>query len=373
MNLDEFRMNAYMSQKDDGKGFKKFSDAIPSQGFEKTTIPQELPKDKESVYRRVAKFLVLIGEDEAAKILPHLSEEQITKIVSEIASIRSVPKEEQAVILEEFNSLVNNARQNGGMETAREMLEKAYGKKRAEQLIQKAVPYGSGKPFDFLKDAENERIYQLLKGENEGVQAIVLSHLDPKKAAKVINFMNPEEKKEVVLRLAKMEVISPEVIHRIDKSLHEKSLTLTSEKTEIIDGRNALAQILKKMTPGTEKEILNNLITDDPDLGEDLKSRLFTMDDVIKAEDRFIQEKLHDMADAEIVYLIAAKTDDFREKILSNVSMNRKSQILSDEEMLKPLKKSEVDKITNNFVSDLRRAYEKGELRINGRNDEEYV
>ncbi len=392
MTLEEMRAKAYMTQKDDGKGFKKFSDAIPEEGFTKnirsrpqnaqstgdqgltkTVQAPEIPKDKESVYRRVAKFLVMIGENEAAKILPHLSEEQIMKIVPEIASIRSVSKEEQSVILAEFNELLEKSREDGGINTAREMLEMAYGKKRAEEMLKKAVPYGTGKPFDYLAEADNERIYILLKDESEGVQSIVLSHLEPKKAASIINCMTPEEKRTVVLRMAKMEPISPEVVHRIDKSLHEKSLTLTAEKSENIDGRNALAEILKRMDSGTEKEILNSLSEGDPSLGEDLRSRLFTIDDVVRSDDRFIQEKLRDMADAEIVHLIAAKPDSFRDKILSNVSINRKSLILSDEDLMKPLKKSEVDKTTNAFVSDLRRAYERGTLMILGRNDEQYV
>ncbi len=387
MTLEEMRANAYLAQnkKSDsqdketsaqekpGKGFKEFSDAIPENGFFRKTVQTELPKDKESVYRRVAKFLVMIGEDEAAKILPHLTEEQIMKIVPEIASVRNVSKEEQSVILAEFNELLQKSRESGGVSTAREMLEKAYGPKRAEEMLQKAVPYGSGKPFDYLFDADNERIYLLLKGESSGVQSIVLSHLDPKKAASVINQMNPEEKKEVVLHLARMEAVSPEVIHRIDKSLHEKALSLSSEKSENIDGRNALAEILKRIDSGTEKDILNQLSDDDPNLGDDLRSRLFTFDDVLRADDRFIQEKLRDMADAEVVYLIAGKTDAFRDKILSNVSVNRKTQILSDEELLKPFRKSDVDKATNAFVADLRRAYENGNLRISGRNDEQYV
>ncbi|MCQ2598383.1 MAG: flagellar motor switch protein FliG [Treponema sp.] len=384
MTREEMYQNAYKSAQEskpelkDGEGFKKFSDAIPDNGFSKQTskIPEqrtELPKDKESVYRRVAKFLVMIGENEAAKILPHLSEEQIMKIVPEIASVRNVSPEERSVILAEFNELLEQSRESGGMNTAREMLEKAYGKRRAEEMLKKAVPYGSGKPFDYLKDADNERIYFLLKDESLGVQSIVLSHLEPKKAAAVINSMSADEKKAVVLRLAKMEPVSPEIIHRIDKSLHEKSLLQTSEKSENMDGRNALAEILKRMDSGAEKDILNQLTEGDPNLGEDLRQRLFTIDDVIRSDDRYIQEKLRDMADAEVVFLIAGKPDAFREKILSNVSVNRKAQILSDEDMLKPFRKTDVDKATNSFVSDLRRAYENGNLKILGRNDDQYV
>lgn len=165
-------------------------------GLLKVPVEAPLPDGKDSVYRRVAKFLLLIGEDEAAKILPHLSEKQIERIIPEIASIRTVDKDEAQVILEEFNGLMNKSREQGGLDTAREMLEKAYGKARADQMIKKAIPLEGKIPFVYLNDADNERVYQLLKDENPGVQSLVLSHLEPKKAAKVINLMKPEEKKK---------------------------------------------------------------------------------------------------------------------------------------------------------------------------------
>ena len=347
-------------------------DYLKTGGLLKVPVEQT-PDGKDSVYRRVAKFLLLIGEDEAAKILPHLSESQIEKIIPEIASIRTVSKEEAAVIMEEFNGLLNKAREEGGVETAREMLEKAYGKKRADELLKKAMPLEGKVPFTYLRDADNERVYLLIKDENPGVQSMVLSHLDPKKAAKIINLMTPEEKKEVVMRLAKMEPVSPDVLRRVDQAMHEKSLNQTVEKAENIDGRNALAQILKKMDAGAENDILTYLSEDDPDLGQDLRSRLFTMDDVVKSDDRFVQEKLREMTEIDIAYLIAAKPDDFREKILSNISAGRRAEVRAQEDILKPMRRSDCERITSEFFSKLRRAFEEGHLIIQDRNDDVFV
>lgn len=329
--------------------------------------------EKESVYRRVAKFLLLIGEEEAAKILPHLSEEQIEKIVPEIASIRTVTSDEASVILAEFKGLLNQARKSGGVETAKEILEKAYGKNKAEKMLQKAIPFEGNVPFDYFQDADKEKIFALINDESIGVQSIVLSNLEPKKAASVINLMNPDQKKEVVLRLAKMEPIQPDIIRRIDHSMHEKALNYKSDKTENIDGRNALAQILKKMDAGAENEILSTLANEDPDLGQDLRSRLFTIEDVIKSDDRFIEETLRKFEDKDICYLIAAQSDEFRGKILQNVSKARAQEILSQEEILKPMRKADCDSMISYFFSILRRAYEEGHLIIKDRNDDVYV
>lgn len=328
---------------------------------------------QDSVYRRVAKFLLLIGVNEAAKILPHLSAEQIDKITKEIVSIRNISTEESSLILAEFKGLLDKSRESGGMDTAREILEKTYGPQKAEEILNKAVPFSGGKPFDYLNDADSERIYYLLKDEVLAVKTLVLSHLVPKKAASVINYMPSEEKKEVMIRLVKLQPVSPEVLKRIDHAIHEKSLRQTSEKAENLDGRNALAQILKQMPVESENQILSSLSQEDPDLSQDLRSRLFTIEDVIKADSKFIQNKLREMSDLDIAYLITGKTQEFIDKIFSCISSTRKEDVLQEIEINKPLLKKECDRITSLFFSILRRAFEDGKLIIQGRNDDIFV
>lgn len=349
------------------------TDYLKSGGLIKVPVSKKEKDGSDSVYRRVAKFLLLIGVDEAAKILPHLSAEQTEKIIPEIASIRSVSPEESSVILEEFHNLLEKSRESGGMDTAREILEKAYGPERAAELLEKAAPLKGAKPFDYLNDADSERILFLLNDESEQIRALVLSYLEPKKAASVINLMEPEIKKEVVRRLAKMEAISPEVLRRVDQAMHEKSLAQTTEKAENVDGRNALAAILKKMSPEAENGILSNLAEEDPELGLDLRSRLFTIDDVVDADDRFIQEELRKLSENEIAMLIAKKPDSFVEKILSCISSGRRALVREEQNINSPFRRSDCEKITSQFFSVLRRAFEDGKLIIKGRNDDIFI
>ena len=327
--------------------------------------------EKDSIYRRVAKFLVIVGIDEAAKILPHLTEEQTEKITPEIASIQKITPEESASILEEFESLVEKAREEGGLETARNILTKAYGSEKAEDMLKKSVKYPDGKPFDYLSDANAERIKVLIDGESDAVKSLVLSQIEPKKAAKVINLMDVDDKKKIVLRLAKIKPVAPEVLAEIDRSLHEKLLTQNTENSQNMDGRGVLAQILKRMNPSAENSIINTLSEQDPELGEDLRKRLFTEEDVIGSDDRFIQNYLHDMEDRDIAILIYGKNDAFREKILSNVSKNRRRVILDEESMIHHLTKADSEKMTSSFYSVLRRAWENGDLRVAGRDEGE--
>lgn len=329
----------------------------------------------DSVYRRVAKFLLLIGSDRAAEVLRFLSPDDVEKIIPEIATIRSVDEDEAAAILEEFRSLVETKKEGGGEATAFNILEKAFGQSRAEGLMKKLEPRLDGAhPFSYLKDKTNEEILSLLKGEGSQVVALVLSYLEPEKAASVINIMEAGQKKEVVLRLAKMKKVSPDVIQAIDKTIREKASKIVRDDSIEIDGRSALAEILKRMDSGRSQELLGSIERSDPELGMDLEGRLFTIQDVAECDDKFIQKKLAAMSDKEIAYLIAGKDDAFVKKIFSNVSTGRGDMILEEEAASKPMLKKDVDDITNAFVSSLRAAWEKGELFVRSLSDEdEYV
>lgn len=328
---------------------------------------------RENVYRRVAKFLLLIGENEAAKILPHLTDDQIERIIPEIASIRHVEKDEAEAILTEFQSLVQKSREDGGVDTARSILEKAFGAERAESMLSKAVPFKDGKPFEYLAEADSERVLQLLKDESGAVRALVLSYLQPKVSAAVIQELPPDEKKDVIVRLAHLKELHPDVVRRVDEAMKEKMDSLTLEKSDHIDGRSALAQILKKMPLGAEEDILGSLSAQDPDLGADLRSRLFTEEDILNADDRFVAQTLQSMDNVGIAFLIAGKDDAFRQKILSNVSQNRAGLILDEEDARKPLLRRDCENITSIFFATLRRAWEDGTLIIKGRTDDIYV
>ena len=350
---------------------RKAAAGLTSGGLIKVPEQPREPGQQDSIYRRVAKFLVIIGVDEAAKILPHLTEEQTEKIIPEIASIRHVSPEESEQILAEFQTLLDQARESGGVDTARTILTKAYGSEKAESLLEKTVAFPNGKPFDYLADADAARIGVLLNGESEAVQSLVLSQIEPKKAAAVLNAMDEKTKGHIILRLAKMKPVAPAVLESVNKSLHEKLLMQNTENTQNLDGRGVLAQILKRMDPQAETSIIATLSSEDPELGADLRKRLFTEEDIIGADDRFLQNKLHDMDDRDIVNLIRGKSQEFRQKILYNLSRHRGDTILEDEQLNPLAPRAECEKITSQFFADLRRAWECGELRVEGRDDGE--
>jgi len=333
----------------------------PPQGFIKTATPDRN-------YRKVAKFLMLIGKDEAARILAKLEPDQIEKVSRELASITRVEPVEAESLLAEFKSLLSVGiagaprAASGGIEAARALLRTAFGAEKGDAVLKRAVPESAESPFAFLEDFEGDQTALLLKDEAPGTTALVLSRLSPKAAAAAIAVMEPAVKLEVLKRIAKLDKVAPEVLGSIAASLREKARNIGRQTGETVDGRSALAEILKRADSSLGDRLLEELKDNDPELGMDLKERLFTLDDVIMVEDRKVQERLRSMSDKEIALLIKGRRPGFVEKLMSNISAQRRALVTEEREILGPVPRSEQDPLTREFIAWFRLEKDVGRL-----------
>lgn len=322
---------------------------------------------KESVYRRVAKFMFLIGTAEAAKILHTLSHEQMEKVVAELMTIRSVSREEKEAVLSEFASLREKAM--SGRESAEEILQKLYGEEKAEAILEKVAPLGGEKPFDYLNGASPARILKLFAGESDEVKALALSYIEAKKAAAVINLMRDDEKKSVMKVLAKMKEVSPLLIKKTNEAMHEKSLRLPESAAEVIDGRGVLAAILKRMPLSSEEAILSFIEKRNYSLGRVMRDKMFDFEDVVRADPRYIEEILREYSDIDIAYLVAGKDEEVKEKIYACISSGRQKSVENEAEVAAPLLKKDVERVSESFIRQLRSDYERGKFTVKNRDE----
>jgi flagellar motor switch protein FliG len=322
----------------------------------------------ESKYRRVAKFLILIGSEQAAEILAELDPKQVEKISKEIALTKTIKPEEGDEIFAEFHSLFSrpysfSGSSRGGVETARRILYAAKGPEKGEELLNKAVPESKENPFGFLEDFSPEQLVMVLKTETAQTTALILSRLSPKLSAEILSRLPPDFKPEVLKRMAYQKEISPEVIEQVAAALKEKVRHVSSSANDIeIDGMQKLAAILKQGDYAFGDKIISELEQKNPDIGKDLKEKLYTLDDVIYTVDRPIQDKLKTMSERDIAILLKGRGMEFGEKILSCVSAGRRQSIREESEILGTVPKRDCDAAAAEFLAWFRTARENGEI-----------
>ncbi|MDR1838465.1 MAG: flagellar motor switch protein FliG [Treponema sp.] len=344
---------------------------MPTAGeFLKTGISPkpDVVSQPESKYRRVAKFLILIGSEQAAEILAELDPKQVEEISKEIALTKVIKPEERDEILAEFHELFSrpfrfSGSSQGGVETARRILYAAKGPEKGEELLNRAVPESKENLLGFLEDFSPEQLVMVLKSETAQTTALILSRLTPKISAETLSRLPPDSKPEVLRRMAYQKEISPEVLEQIAAALKEKVRHISSNVNDIkIDGMQALAAILKQGDYGFGDKIINDLEKSIPEIGKDLKEKLYTLDDVINTVDRPIQDKLKTMPERDIAILLKGRGMEFREKILSCVSAGRRQLIREESEILGAVPKRDCDAVAGEFLAWFRTARESGEI-----------
>lgn len=323
--------------------------------------------------RKAAKFLMLLGEEQAGAVLNQLTPSEVAILLKEMESLPPVMQEEVPILLREFKALKDKfIDPHGGIETARTILENALGVEKGRSFLQKVAPEAVEKPFSFLADAEVSQLYLLLKKESADVVALVLPNLPKKTSSGLLKSFGEEMQVEIVKKLAHRRKPSAMALTIIEERLQQNFRRIGNTKTEAVDGSGALANILKYLSPQMESEIIEDLRVEDPLLSRDVKDKLFTIDMIVNIHDQDLQTVLQDYSDVELAVILKGKSREIEDKIYKAVSERRADLIRYERELLGPMKREDVEKATKIFLNHLKKLQRQGEIRIIDSN-ENYV
>lgn len=327
------------------------------------TIPEVLPKGEKNL-RKVAKFLILLGKDEASKVVRHLSPGEIQELSKEIASIKNLEGSEAGKILEDFGYISSRlpGSYHGGPEVAQAILDQAFGPQKAKALLHRALPDSAPKHFDFLQDLELGALITLLKGETEMVLSLVLPHLPKAYGAKILMALSPALQNRLILRMAKMAPISTEVVNQVEASLKEKIRQAGTFVTDEIDGHARLAEILRHMNLSQETSLLKSLDTSAPQLAHTLREKLFTQETLMHLMDDSLEDLLRSFDERQIALLLVGAIPTLQAKIRVNISSRRMVLIQEEIELMNPPDQGEVQSTLKDFLELCRSRVRDGSL-----------
>ncbi len=130
---------------------------------------------------KAAILLVAFGPEIAAGIFKHLNESEIETLTLEIANLRKVDSNLRDKVLEEFSQLYQAQEyiSQGGIDYAREILEKALGPRKAADIIEKLTETLQIRPFDFARNTDPAQLINFIQNEHPQTISLVLSYLNP--------------------------------------------------------------------------------------------------------------------------------------------------------------------------------------------------
>lgn len=325
--------------------------------------------------QKAAIFLVALGPEVSSEIFKYLKEAEIEELTFEIAKITRIEQEEKDKIINEFHSLflAKDFITRGGLDYAREVLEKALGAQKAHDLIEKLTLSIKQKPFEFIRKADSEQIINFIQNEHPQTIALILSYLESKHSAEVLSGLPSELQPDIARRIATMDRTSPEMIREVERILERKLAAIGSEDFAQAGGINAIVEILNIAERSTEKLILDELEDDDPELAEEIKKRMFLFEDIVLLDDRSVMKVLREVDAQELAKALKGIDQEVQEKIFRN--MSKRAGVLLREEMdfMGPMRLRDVEEAQQKIVNIIRKLEDMGEIVIARGGEEELV
>ena len=326
----------------------------------------ELMKVELTPPQKAAAVIVSLGADKASGLYQYMDPEEIEALTLEVARLGMLDSEQTEAVLTEFyqNCLTSKAVTEGGLEYARTVLEKAFGNQTALALLEKVTKSLKTREFAFLDKADVKSLFSALQNERPQTVALVLSYVDPDKAAGVIEQLPPDRQVKVVEAIATMESANPTAIKIIEADMERKFSSIITQSNVKVGGIDYVAGIMNNLDRSSEKSIFDGLSAQNADLAEEIRKRMFVFEDIITMDDRSVQRFVRDCDPRDLVLALKAANSEVANKLFSNMSSRMAQSIKDDLEITSNVRMKDVEEAQQRIVGIIRGLEEKGEIII---------
>jgi len=326
--------------------------------------------------RKAAILLIQLGRERAASVLAQLDDTEVEQISAEIARLDRINTDETQSVLTEFRDMIV-ARQHiaqGGLAFAQQLLEESLGAERAGEIMDRLKAAAVKMPFQFLHRADPAQLRSFIIDEHPQVIALVLAHMTADKASLLLSGLPPERQAEVAHRIATMDRTSPEIVRAVESTLERKlSSMLQPAELSRVGGVDPLVNIINRSDRSTERQIVAGLEALDPDLADEVKSRMFMFEDITSLDDRSVQLVLRQVETSDLTMALKGVSDIVRDKITQNLSERAAQNLLEEVELLGPVRLRQVEEAQQAIIRTIRQLEEQGQIMVRRGNDDEFV
>jgi len=323
--------------------------------------------------QKVAILCTALGAEHAAKITAGLQEDEALIVAMESAQLGNVPPATVEAVLAEWLELTLSVDSltAGGMEFAAEVLEKAFGQVKAQQILQRIEgQLADNDRFGHLRHVDAQQMGTVLRGEHPQTIALVLAHLDPAQVASIMKEMDTALSGDVMFRIARMDKVSPEMISLVERAIGAEANLSFSQGMSAVGGPAAVAAVLNLLSATLEKEVLDLVAERDAVLSDQIKNLMFVFEDLMALDDKSLQRLLREIDVKQLALALKAASAELKGKIMGTMSQRAVTGLKEEMEFLGPVKMRDVEAAQSDIVSKVRVLEETGEIVLSAGTDD---
>ena len=316
--------------------------------------------------QKAATVIIALGAEHASRVFKFLNEDELELLTTEIARLNSITSEQTEDALDDFYKLCLTQKMitEGGIDYARQVLEKAFGVNNAERLLERVTENMKSRPFEFIRKTSSRNLYAIIQYERPQTIAMILSYARSDQAAELIAALPKEKQVKVVECIAKMDSTSPDTVRVVEEMLARKFSSVLSVDFAQVGGVDYIAEIMNNIDRSNEKSIFDELGKKDPELTEEIKKRMFVFEDITILDSMAIQAFLREVDSHDLVYALKGANKEVADVIFANMSSRMAESVRADLEITYNIKVRDAEEAQQRIVAVIRRLEEEGEIVI---------
>jgi flagellar motor switch protein FliG len=314
--------------------------------------------------QKAAALLIAMGAEISSDVLKHFRDTDIETLTFEIFQLEKISEDTKSQVLEEcyHMAVARDFITSGGADYARDMLVRALGKDRAQEIIERMAASRRPQSFGFARDSDPAQLAQFVGSEHPQTIALILSHLQATQAAQTMVHLAPELRTEVALRIATMDRTPPEVVEQVEEVLKRKLSTVISRDFTSVGGTQFLVNMLTTVDRGTEKQILEFLDGANAELAAEVRKLMFVFDDLVRLDDRSLQRVLREVDSKDLSLAMRGTSEELQERIFRNQSTRAAQALREEMEIGAPVRLRQVEEAQQRIVNIVRRLEDSEEI-----------
>ncbi len=323
--------------------------------------------------QKAAVLLMSMDVDVAAKIFKGLDMKEVEQIAVEITNMRDLPATVVEEVIEEFYQLMTaqSYMVDGGLDYARNLLEKSYGHEVAKDIVEKIRVLTTVRGFNILKKADPQQLANFLSKEHPQTIALILSHLPADTTAEVLNEFSEELRADTIMRIAKIGKVSPQLVSQIEHVVDEIAEATLSQNLATQGGAQLVASILNKSNNASAKAMLESIEEKDFNMAIEIKRLMFLFEDIVLIDDKGIQRILRDVDKRDLALALKVSDEKIKTKIFKNMSERAAKVVQEELEFMGPVKLKDVEAAQLRIVDIVKQLEEQEEIIVGGRGKED--
>lgn len=329
--------------------------------------PENIEYEQLRGYEKAAILVNYLGKESLKTLFNSLDDGDVRKLLNVMQKFRVVPVHVTKKVLEEYYEMISETEEYIFSEksASKETVVEALGEERARGILGGVnLNSGGNKQLESLEMVDAKALSNFLISEHPQTVAVILSHLEPEKKGEVLKRLPEALQSEVVLRMANLDQVAPELIAEIDAVLKRELSSMNTVEQAALGGVQPVAEMLNVMDKNTEGAIMSKIEEKDPLLAEEIRKLMFVFEDIVKIDDRGIQTLLKEVPNDKLLLALKTANEEIKNKVLKNISARAAEMLRDDLANMGPSRLSDVESAQQDIVNVARRLEAEGKIMI---------